>query len=696
MTGLEALAVQAVSGIAVPVFQSLWGTGGKVLGIFGKTLDEKTKQLIFTASGEYVRNFANRHGTLKVLGMKQPVDLEDVYTAVQFLDEQGIRGYESAQTLEEVFRKEKSRSFQDKDCQKQVGIKVANETQYLMVLGQPGAGKSTFLKKMGQEALKGKKGEFQHKCIPVFIELKEFTTDDIDIKKAISKDFDICGFPDADKFLDKALEEGKLLILLDGLDEVPTDNQDKVIGQIQNFVDQHDKNRFICSCRTAVYRHNFKRFNDVVMADFDDNQIQSFIYNWFQSDLDYRAGTAERCWELLQKEENKAAKELAQTPLLLTFLCLVYNRSQDLPKNRAVLYKDALNILLKEWAAEKRVRQDVLYQDFSIELEQIMLSELAYTGFEADRLFFSGREVVEQIKTFLARNLNAPRHLDGEKILDMIAMQQGVLVERATDVYSFSHLTLQEYLTAQYIADNNEIEQLVNEHLTDKRWHEVFMLVAGLVRSRNGADELLLLMEKAAQKCINTPKLEGLLRWADEVTAGSDGNYKGVVKRAVAIANANANANAIAIAYAIAVAIANASSIAIAIAHTIAVALANASSIVNTNAIANAKELERLKIFKDVNWSELINQLKVLQIQNPGDNESKEVHQIFLDYFLQTWQNALHLDPKLVNLSEEEAKALNNYLYANRLILQCKEAAVWVSAKTWDDIESRMLLVLIK
>jgi predicted NACHT family NTPase len=127
--------------------------------------------------------------------------------------------------------------------------------------------------------------------------------------------------------------------LLDGLDEVPTDNQDKVIGQIQNFVDQHDQNRFICSCRTAVYRHNFRRFNDVVMADFDDNQIQSFIYNWFQSDLDYKAGTAERCWELLQKEENKAAKELAQTPLLLTFLCLVYNRSQDLPKNRAVLYK---------------------------------------------------------------------------------------------------------------------------------------------------------------------------------------------------------------------------------------------------------------------------------------------------------------------------------------------------------------------
>jgi hypothetical protein len=71
-------------------------------------------------------------------------------------------------------------------------------------------------------------------------------------------------------------------------------------------------------------------------------------------------------------------------------------------------------------------------------------------------------------------------------------------------------LTLQEYLTAQYIADNNLIEQLVTDHLSDYRWREVFLLVAGLVRAKNGADDLLLLMEKEAQKYINTPNLQEL------------------------------------------------------------------------------------------------------------------------------------------------------------------------------------------
>jgi predicted NACHT family NTPase len=72
-----------------------------------------------------------------------------------------------------------------------------------------------------------------------------------------------------------------------------------------------------------------------------------------------------------------------------------------------------------------------------------------------------------------------PQHLDGEAVLNAIAVQQGILVERAENVFSFSHLTLQEYLTAQYIDDHRQIEQLVAAHLTDKRWQEVFCLWLG-------------------------------------------------------------------------------------------------------------------------------------------------------------------------------------------------------------------------
>ena len=696
MTGFEPFLASAVSGVAVPIFQSLWGSGGKFLGMFGKSLDRNTKQLIFNASKQYEQNYEERHGILKVLGMREPVKLESVYTAVQFLNDVAIGDFLSIQDLEKVYRQGNARKFNSQDSQKQPGIEVANKKQYLMVLGGPGAGKSTFLRKMGLEALKVKKGGFKHSCIPVFIELKGFTSSEINIEKFIIEEFRICNFPDPEKFTAKALEKGKLLISLDGLDEVPSQNLNETINQIQNFVDKYDQNRFIASCRTAAYRGNFRRFSDVAMADFDDEQIQQFINNWFQKEEDKQAKTGDKCWELLQKPENQAAKELAHTPLLLTFLCLVYDRSQNFPNNRSVLYKNALRILLEEWAAEKRILRDEIYQGLHTELEEVLLSKIAYTGFASNRLFFSQSEIVDQIKTFLAGNLNAPQHLNGEAVLNAIAIQQGILVERARDVFSFSHLTLQEYLTAQYIYDNRLIEKLVTEHLTDKRWKEVFLLVAGVMRG--GADDLLLLMEKEVQKYINTPKLQALLNWAEAVTVGSQGDYKPVGKRAVAIANANAIANTYTNAIAIADSYVNTKI------DYIVNAMNNAHSFICTYQYARPNayikginyfgEIEKLQIFNQkLNFTLLLPQLETLKAKIPDDKQPEEVHLAFAKKFIETLLKGFNLTPEMVNLSEEEINALDKYLYANYLIIQCKDAALSISTQTWETIETRMLLV---
>ncbi|MDJ0899430.1 MAG: hypothetical protein QNJ55_11520 [Xenococcus sp. MO_188.B8] len=77
----------------------------------------------------------------------------------------------------------------------------------------------------------------------IFLELKRFTAKEIDIKKIIIEEFKICGFPKAEQIATKALDKGKLLILLDGLDEIPTKNLNSVIDTIQDFVDNYDKNR---------------------------------------------------------------------------------------------------------------------------------------------------------------------------------------------------------------------------------------------------------------------------------------------------------------------------------------------------------------------------------------------------------------------------------------------------------------------
>ncbi|MDX2232142.1 MAG: NACHT domain-containing protein [Leptolyngbyaceae cyanobacterium bins.349] len=693
--------------------------GGKFFS-WVKEQNEDPEQIIQKAAEQYAWNYAKRHGVLKVLGMREPVPLEAVYTAVQFLDRDGISRFESIEDLEKAFRAQPERSFQRKNSKKQDGLKVANEKQYLMVLGGPGAGKSTFLRKMGLEALKGLGGGYVHECIPVFLELKNFSAPKIEIEQAIAQEFRICGFPSPDEVTAKLLEQGKLLILFDGLDEVPTKNLDAAIHQIQDFVDQHDKNRFITSCRVAAYRHNFRRFSDVAMADFTQEQIKEFIFNWFSSEADREANTAQKCWHLLHKPEYKCARELAQSPLLLTLLCLVYHSSQNFPHNRSVLYRKALRVLLEEWAAEKRIMTDEIYQGLSTELEEVLLSEIAYQGFEANRLFFSQREVVDQIKTFLADNLNAPRHLDGEAVLEAIAIQQGILVERAQDVFSFSHLTLQEYLTAQYIDDHHLIHQLVKDHLAHERWQEVFLLVAGLMRG--GADPLLLAMEAQARAYINTPKLRALLKWSNEMADDSTDGLSSALKRTTALFLALVSDRALNLARVLDHKIAGTLELARTLAYTrtppfiqqedntparsalptraLAIALtqsmptrAMGKALAKTFTQTFTDELAKLGALQVHTVEVLVTRLKELKQDAPDLRQPNHIVQDFHNRIFQIWFTSLKLDPTWISLSTEEHRKLERYLYANWLMVRCKQAAVRVSAQTWQGIEARMLSV---
>jgi hypothetical protein len=307
------------------------------------------------------------------------------------------------------------------------------------------------------------------------------------------------------------------------------------------------------------------------------------------------------------------------------------------------LYGEALDVLLKKWSSEKRIQRDPIYQDLSVPLEKMMLAEIASRSFHDNRLFFSKQEAIGQIEQFLKSNLNAPQSLDGERVLEAIQIQQGILVERARNVLSFSHLTLQEYLTAKYIVDYDRTQVLVKECLTDKRWREVFLLVAGLLPT--GADSLLQQIEKEIGTLIHTEKLKGLAKWTNDVTSGSSGDFKPAAKRVVALF------------------------------------------------YARDRALARAKIFTSVDFQALVNQLEAMENSVPGNNAPIEERRSFVNRLRQTWYEAFHLDPEWLDLSEEEIRSLEDYLYANELMIRCKEAAVRVSPQVWEAIESRMLTV---
>ena len=514
--------------LTTSIADTVWKRSSGLTSFLYKFFKNKLLAKVIIATKKYAKEYIDRHGKVKVLFMNEPMLIDSIYIDVEFQNPNPHKRSVLTNLKQKDFLKSRISALQ-----------VANKTQYLTVLGNPGTGKSTFLRKIGLEAVKGPKlGSYKHHGVPVFLELKRIDIDPeiLDFEKVISEEFKICGFPNPEEFTQAALNQGKLLILFDGLDEVPSKKFNKILSKIEDFVDQYNKNRFIVSCRVAAYTSRLRRFSDVVISEFSDEQTKSFINNWFSTQLDKDMHTAKQFLSLLKNRENLSVKKLAKTPLLLIFLCLVYDKTQSLPNNKSEIYEKVISIILEEWAADKRIEQEPIYQGMYTSLEKVFLSEIAYSCFCKERFSFRENSLVDYTRSFLRDKLDAPKDVNAYKVIKRIEIQQGILLEIADGLYSFSHATLQEYLTAWYIYHKNQFNFLVKNKMLDERWHPIFMLVSGLMLDR--AVELFVKIQQECSKYIRTKNLYGFLAYSNQLNQSlNNKKYKFAANRALFLVN---------------------------------------------------------------------------------------------------------------------------------------------------------------
>lgn len=726
---------------------AITGLVGISLKVFGQYLENKplksVEQQIYNWSEIYAQNYYKHHGQIQVLGMSQAISFDDIYTNVRIMDAETVKISESVERLEKVYREAYQRDLWQQTEAKQKGIAVENTEQYLCVLGGPGIGKTTYLRKVGLEALLRNVGRYDHEKIPVFLELKRFRDPDLDLKKSIAKEFEICGFPKPEKFTEHALKSGDLLILLDGLDEVLSGNFNQVVQAIKDFSDRYSNNRFITSCRIAAYHAYFTGFRTVAIAEFDDDQSFEFVRKWFEADpnpqltCEKKAEYANTILEQLKEPDFIYTKELPQTPFLLALVCLVFRQGKAIIDNQAKLYSKALDFLLEEWAKSKLLDENWdIYQDLSAGLEKEMLASIAYVGFEEDKLFFEKDDLAEQITAFLTNNLNVSKHLDAKKVINEIAVRAGILVERATDVYSFSHLTLQEHLCAEYIRNWSYEDQLIQNHATDKHWRGVFLLITEL--KGRSAIGFLQQLEEQTQVLSEYPKLNGLLAWVESKTSTATSDYSGEIRRVftliiiydLAIALTLALALDLDLALAIDVALARdrdrerfassasaitsvreserakaiatagdlasvralASNLAsdlnldVALDHalddTLASDLALASAFARGNVLAMTKFAQDKKLMADVELQALISCLQ--NSSHALKTSSKGLTSIV--------NSSLNISQELFDLSKDDLHMITNYFSTCQLMIDCSKLASGISAQQWEDIKSRLFL----
>ena len=475
-------------------------------------------------------------GMMRVLDMSQPLEIKDIYTDVNILEKiSGRRRLEVADLLKVTVAEEFERPGLGRIAQERVnGLEAVKKYPNLIVLGKPGAGKTTFLKHI---AIQCNSSTLEANKVPIFITLKDFaeTEHSPSLFDYIKSEFASYGVSDA-KVAEQILSHGQALVLLDGLDEVRETDCYRVMHEVRNFSQKYHNNHFVLTCRIATREYTLEQFTEVEVADFDFSQIASFATKWFALKDPNKSST------FIEKlRQHRPIQELATNPLLLTLLCLMFEESADFPSNRSELYKEGLNVLLRKWDAKRNIEREQVYKKLSIQHKEDLLGQIALMTFKRGDYFFRQKELEQHIADYI-RNLPGistqieALQLDSEAVLKSIEAQHGLLVERARGIYSFSHLTFHEYFAAKEIVAGSDPQALeialkqLTSRITDKRWREVFLLSVGMLRN---ADYLLQLMKQQIDLLIAQDKhLQAFLSWVSKKSRDITAQYRLVIVRA--------------------------------------------------------------------------------------------------------------------------------------------------------------------
>ncbi|MGA1869623.1 MAG: formylglycine-generating enzyme family protein [bacterium] len=428
-------------------------------------------------------------------------------------------------------KKEMEQRIQEKQVPIQA-IEAFGAVNRLVVLGDPGGGKSTLVNHLAVQLARFRKGDIashdlagwnkEENPMPVRIVLREFASW---LKEDIRKGSEILvwdylefmlkswGCGECFSALKALLNHEGGVIFFDGLDEVSESDElrkrSRMISAIGDFSSSLKKCRVMVTCRGYAYRNNDQwrfpktEFPVVELDLFREEQISSFVYAWFKAFGSRKGWIEDKCKreaEMLFSaiQSFPHLQELSPNPLLLTLMAVVHG-STGLPENRADLYERAVRLLLAHW--ENRLVRDesgickvepsvIIHLGLPVEKLRSPLERLALSAHEQQESATGQRErsasihkldVLEELSKELGGSLGY-----AERITDYIQNRAGLLLAQDNRTFTFPHRTFQEYLAATGIMrQKSEPENFLRECMlrNSAYWQEVFLLSAGASRN---------------------------------------------------------------------------------------------------------------------------------------------------------------------------------------------------------------------
>ena len=471
------------------------------------------------------------------------LNLSSVYTALLTLTSTEMEHLANgeAKDIEKIMQRESRRAS---------ALEQLNKHNRLVLLGDPGSGKTTFVNfvalcltgaSLGQvpnlenlttplpieedERRRNRDADpqsqpWEHgKLLPVRVILRDFAARGLppigqkatakNLLNFITAELDANALGDYAPLLRKHLLEKGGLLMLDGLDEVPEANQrrEQIKATVEAFAAAYPKCYILVTSRTYAYQKQdwqLKGFREAILAPFSKGQIEQFVDRWYEhiallrnlneKDAQGRAHLLKRAIS-----NSERLRDLAERPLLLTLMASLHAwRGGTLPEKREELYADTVDLLLDWWENQRIVRgadgeisliQPSLAEWLKVDRDKVraLLNELAYNAHAGQIELTGTADVAESDLINGLMQISQNPDVKPARLIEFLTARAGLLLPRGVGVYTFPHRTFQEYLAACHLTDYGYPEEIANLTRQDpNRWREVCLL-AGAKATRGGA-----------------------------------------------------------------------------------------------------------------------------------------------------------------------------------------------------------------
>ncbi|MBL1438196.1 MAG: NACHT domain-containing protein [Rhodobacteraceae bacterium] len=342
-------------------------------------------------------------------------------------------------------------------------------------MGDPGAGKTTTLKRLVAEILRYKlKYLIAKRPIPIVVTLRDenfqslhlMIADKLGILSYFSKYKGKNSDPHKMKkkevndtssladILPILLDEMNAIIFLDGLDELDHGERVSFERELQQLARKLQKARVIITCRSGSHVRDFFNFSTYEISPLDEAQVSAVAEYWLDDPDNF-----------FKELEKLKLTEICDRPLLLIQTLVFYRKKDYLPKQPSKLYRNLTLLLLAEWDEQRAIIRKSDYANFERDDKYDFLAALAHElTYFSKKKTFREEDLIKAYKR-IHRRFELPIN-EAKTVARELESHTGIVVDIGAGSFQLSYLSLQEYLCAEYLV-RSPLSDLKQRYFTE-------------------------------------------------------------------------------------------------------------------------------------------------------------------------------------------------------------------------------------